>query len=198
MSDKGRSEQARVSARHAGMLQRGCLIGLALPAGCRPPAPPSRQRVHRLTLCPHLCRVRASFEHAKTETIEKAAGDADGSVGHRAASVGNNEGPGAMGKAGEDHARGGDPPPFSTVADAKIRIIGAAAGSIIAAIITAHTPMNTAAPANDQAGGRHAAHGHAFHALQARSPAQGTADGRAPCCEALIDRQHPGAARQHD
>ena len=41
--------------------------------------------------------VRASFEHAKTETIEKGAGDADGSVGHRAASVGNNEGPGAMG-----------------------------------------------------------------------------------------------------
>ena len=31
--------------------------------------------------------VRASFEHAKTETIDKGAGDADGSVGHRAASV---------------------------------------------------------------------------------------------------------------
>ena len=40
--------------------------------------------------------------------------------------------------------------PRRACAEAKIRTIGAAAGSIIAAIITVHTATNTTAPPTDQ------------------------------------------------
>ena len=89
--------------RTRGMLQPACFISLALPAGCAA-APPPQQSGYHLTFV-----IGASIEHAEIETIAKEAGDPDESLGHRGASVGNNESSGAMGKAGEDHARRGDP-----------------------------------------------------------------------------------------